>query len=103
MELGGQRHTPATLRPGMARYPLYRGLGRSQGRSGRVRKISPPTGIRSPYRTACSESLYRLSYQGPQCIMNVNVITFLKYTLLCLLLTYMFLISISLLAYMLIN
>ena len=32
-----------------------------QGRSGR-RKISPPTGIRSPDRPACSQSLYRLSY-----------------------------------------
>ena len=27
-------------------------------------KISPPTGIRSPYRSARSESLYRLSYPG---------------------------------------
>ena len=30
------------------------------------RKISSvPTGIRSPYRPSCSESLYRLSYPGP--------------------------------------
>ena len=35
-----------------------------QGRFGRVRKISPPTGIRSPDRPARSESLYRLSYPG---------------------------------------
>ena len=33
-----------------------------QGRSGRVWKISPPTGIRSPDRPARSESLYGLSY-----------------------------------------
>ena len=33
-----------------------------QGWSGRLRKISPPTGIRSPDR---GESLYRLSYPGP--------------------------------------
>jgi hypothetical protein len=36
-----------------------------QGRSGRVRKISPTTGIRSPDRPDRSESLYRLSYPGP--------------------------------------
>jgi len=35
-----------------------------QGRSGRVRKISPPTGTRSPDRPACSELLYQLSYQA---------------------------------------
>jgi hypothetical protein len=31
-----------TLPPGKTRYPLYRRLGGSQGRSGQVRKISPP-------------------------------------------------------------
>ena len=36
-----------------------------QGRSGRLWKISPPTGIQSPDRPARSESLYRLSYRGP--------------------------------------
>ena len=49
----------------MTRYPLYRRLGGLQGRSGRVRKISPPTGIRSPDRPARIESLYRLSHPGP--------------------------------------
>jgi hypothetical protein len=48
-----------TLPPGKTRYPLYRRLGGPQGRSGQVRKISYPTGIRSPDR---SQSLYRLSY-----------------------------------------
>jgi hypothetical protein len=33
-----------------------------QGRSGQVRKIWPPTGIRSPDRPARSQSLYRVSY-----------------------------------------
>jgi hypothetical protein len=51
--------------PGKTRYPLYRRLGWPRGRSGRVRKVSPPhTGIRSPDRQARSESLYRLSYPG---------------------------------------
>ena len=35
-------HAPAALLPGKTRYKLYRRLGGSQGRSGRVRKISPP-------------------------------------------------------------
>jgi hypothetical protein len=34
-----------TLPPGKTRYPLYRRLGGSQGRSGQVRKISPPPGF----------------------------------------------------------
>ena len=41
MGVGGQRHDPAALPPWMARYPLYRGLGRPQDRSGQVLKISP--------------------------------------------------------------
>ena len=40
--MGGQRHAPAALPPGKTRYSLYRRLGRPQGRSGRVWKISPP-------------------------------------------------------------
>ena len=60
----------STPRPGRftprkeTRYPLYRRLGRPHGRSERVRKISPPTGIRSPDRLARSELLYRLSHPG---------------------------------------
>jgi hypothetical protein len=45
MEVGGQLHAPAALFPGMTRYPMYRRLGRPQGRSGRVLKISPPLGF----------------------------------------------------------
>jgi hypothetical protein len=47
MGVGGQRHAPAALPPVITRYPLYRRLGRPQGRSGRVRKISPPPGFES--------------------------------------------------------
>ena len=50
-----------SLPPGKTRYPLYRRLGGPQGRSGQVRKISPPTAIRSPDRPPRSQSLYRLS------------------------------------------
>ena len=45
MGVGGQHHAPAALPPGKTRYPLYRRLGRPQGRSGPVRKISPPPGF----------------------------------------------------------
>jgi hypothetical protein len=45
MRAGSQRHAPAALPPGMTRYPLYRRLGRPQGQSGRVLKISPPPGF----------------------------------------------------------
>jgi hypothetical protein len=41
MGVGGQRHVPAALPPGMTRHPLHRRLGGS----GRVRKISPPPGF----------------------------------------------------------
>ena len=34
-----------SLPPGKTRYPLYRRLGGPQGRSGKVRKISPPLGF----------------------------------------------------------
>jgi hypothetical protein len=43
MGVGGQRL--AALPPGKTRYPLYRRLGGSQGRSGWVWKISPPPGF----------------------------------------------------------
>jgi hypothetical protein len=45
MRVGVQRHVQVALPPGKTRYPLYRRLGGPQGRSGRVRKISPPPGF----------------------------------------------------------
>ena len=42
IEVGGHRHAPAALPPGMTRYPLCRRLGGPNGRSGSVRKISIP-------------------------------------------------------------
>jgi hypothetical protein len=73
MGVGGQRHAPAALPPGMTRYRLYRRLDGPQGLSGRVLKISPLTGIRSPDRPARSESLYRLSYRGPGGELDVSL------------------------------
>ena len=46
MEVGGQRHAPATFTPEQeTRYPLYRRLGGPQNRTGWVRKTSPLTGF----------------------------------------------------------
>jgi len=56
--VGGQSHDPAALLSGKEnRYPSYIRQGGPQGRSGPVRKISPPTGVRTPNRPARSESL----------------------------------------------
>jgi len=62
--VGGQRHARGALTPGKTRYPFYMRLYWPQDRSGRVRKISPHTGIRSPDGPTRSESLYRLSFSG---------------------------------------
>jgi len=43
--MGGQRRAPAVLAPVKTRYTLYRRLGGLLGRSGQVRKISPPPGF----------------------------------------------------------
>ena len=45
MWVGVQRHAPVALPPGMLRYRLHRRLGGTQGLSGRMRKISPPSGF----------------------------------------------------------
>jgi len=45
MGLGGQRHAPAALPPGMSSCPLYRRLGGTQGGSVRERKISLLPGV----------------------------------------------------------
>ena len=51
---------------------VYIRLGGLQGRTGRVRKISSPTGIRSSDRPARSESIYRLRYTGQMKIFNLK-------------------------------
>jgi hypothetical protein len=47
--------------------------GRITIRSGRLRKTSPPTGIRSPDRADRNQSLYRLSYPGQPRITQVKI------------------------------
>ena len=54
-----------SLPPGKIRYPLYRRLGGPQGRSGQMRKISPPVGFdpRTIQSVASSYTVYGLN--GP--------------------------------------
>jgi hypothetical protein len=48
MGLGDRRHAPAALTPEKTQYLLYRRISRPQGRSGQVRKFSPPMGFDPP-------------------------------------------------------
>ena len=45
MGVGSQRHVPATLPPGMTRYPLSRRLDGPQGPVSRDAELSPPPGL----------------------------------------------------------
>jgi hypothetical protein len=61
--VGDQRHAPTVLLQGKTRYPLCRGLGGLQGRSGRVQKILPHRdsipGQPGPLRVAIPTELSR--------------------------------------------
>ena len=72
MGVGDQRHTPAALpweRPGAH----YIGAGWASGPDWTDTENLAPTGIRSPDRTARSESLYRLSYHGPHITQKTSL------------------------------
>ena len=62
MGVGGQHHAPAASPLKKTWHPLYRRLGGTQGRSGRVRKISPPPGFDPRTIQPIAQSLYRLGY-----------------------------------------
>jgi hypothetical protein len=68
MGVGGQRHAPAALPPVKTRYPLYRRLGGPQGRSGRVRRNSPPPGFdpRTVQPVASRYTDWAIPAQSPQ-------------------------------------
>jgi len=79
MEVGGQRHVPAILPPAKTRYPLYRRLVRPQGRSGRVRRISPPPRFDPRTFQPITQSLYRLCYPSVStCSTHENEVHALK-------------------------
>jgi len=69
MGVGGNRHAQAALSPGKTRYPFYRRLGVQQGRSGRVRKISPPIGIQSPDPSSILYTHYFPSFTANCCTL----------------------------------
>ena len=64
--VGGQRRAPAALPPGKTGTHCIGGRMDPRASLDGCGKSRPPTGIRSPGRPARSESLYRLSYRGPQ-------------------------------------
>ena len=74
MWVGGQRHAAAALPPGKTRHQLYTRLDGPQDQSGRVRKISRSPGFDPPTVQPRSESLYRLSYPGPQVFVRISMI-----------------------------
>jgi len=62
MEIGDQRHAPTALPPGKTLCPLYMRLGAPQGRSGRIRKISPPPGFdRRTFQPVASRYTYSIN------------------------------------------
>ena len=65
MGVGGQHHAPAALPPGKDPVPIVQEAGWAPGPVWTGAGNLVPTGIRSPDRSASSESLYRLSYPGP--------------------------------------
>jgi len=64
-----------TLPPGKTRYPFYRRVGESQGRSGRAENLVP-TGIQSRTVEALAQSLYQLSYRAHKSLCRQSEIIF---------------------------
>ena len=65
---GGRWSTPRpnSVTPGKDPVPIVQEAGWAPGPVWTGAENLAATGIRSPDRPACSESLYRLSYPGPQ-------------------------------------
>ena len=70
--VGVRCQAPTALPPGER--PDSHITGSRVDQSGCVCVKPRPTGIRSPDRPACSESLYRLSYPGPRIWGNSGMI-----------------------------
>jgi len=68
---GSASRPGSTLPSGNTRYQLYRRLGGPQGRSGQVRKISPPPGFDPP--TIQRSRIYQLKYSS--CIVCITYIS----------------------------
>jgi len=77
------RRCHACLLPqGNTRYPLYRRLGGTAVSVWTGSGNIAHNGIRSPYRPACSQSLYRLSYPAPGYLNSPVIILPHRITLL---------------------
>jgi hypothetical protein len=86
MGVGGQRHAPAAFTPGKDPVTIVQEAGWAPGPVWIGAENLAPTGIRSPYFPARSESLYRLSYPGPQSVDKLtdkSTCTFIRF-LTCL-------------------
>ena len=80
-----------TLPPGKTRYPFYRRLGGTQGRSGWAENLVP-TGIRSQDRPARSSVAIPTGLTGPrsnECIFNftLGIIAFYQLAWVCRIIT----------------
>jgi hypothetical protein len=75
--VGGQRHASAALSPEKTRYPLYRGLGGTQGRSGQVRKISPQPGFDTRTVQPVASRYTDCAIAAPEINRYKNKLTFL--------------------------
>jgi len=63
----GQRHAPAAIYPGKDPVPIVQEAGWTTGPVWTGEENFAPTGIRSPDRPTCSQSLYRLRYPAHVC------------------------------------
>jgi hypothetical protein len=66
MGVGGQRHASAAFTPGKDPVPIVQEAGWAPRPVCIGAENLAPTGIRYPALPARSESLFRLSYRGPQ-------------------------------------
>jgi hypothetical protein len=91
MGMGGQHHAPDALPSGKTRHPLYSRLGGPQGRSERVRKITPPPSFDPRTVQPLARHYIDLAIPAPdfpnylrvnsEIIFNLSKEHFLKYTL----------------------
>jgi hypothetical protein len=68
----GQRQAPAPLYPGKDPVPIVQEAGWAPRPVWTGAENLAPTGIRSPDRPARSQSLYHLSYPGPQLYRDIE-------------------------------
>ena len=70
--MSGQRHVLAALPPRKILYSLYRRLGETQGRSGRMREISPPKWDSIPWPSSSYEVAAPTELSQPALKINLN-------------------------------